>query len=308
MGEGPHVPSQLDLRLSRRSLLLAAMGGAAVAALPRTPGAAAAPRPVPWWPPIVPRTEWDGGACRPTEAPDVGPPVQRVVVHHTAIFRSYAPGEAAAAIRQMCINHIRNRGFSDIAYHLLIDRYGVIYQGRAGSILAPIVGAHAQGFNFGSVGIALIGNFEKDEMPESMRVSLVRAIAWLSELHGFDPAAVTPHTSTGGSSSLVPEGMTVKLPGIIPHGRLAPTDCPGTHVARYVNSGRLLEHVLRELERRPEPAPSPTATAPPAPGPVSEAEPTAPPPEPGGGPTEEGTGPVEQVIERIVKRLIRPRS
>lgn len=252
----------------------------------------------------MPRSEWDGGVCKPTEAPDVGPPVQRVYVHHTAIFPRYAPGEAVGAIRQMCLNHIQQRGFSDIAYHLLIDRYGVIYQGRAGSILAPIVGAHAQGFNLGSVGVALIGNFQNDEMPEPMRVSLVRSIAWLSELHGFDPGAVTPHTSTGGRSSLVPEGTTVDLPGIVPHGRTAPSDCPGRHVERYINSGKLLEHVRRELDRRPEARASEkvtTAAAEPARRVTQELDDVV-------GDAPGSPGPVESVIDRIVQRLVPPRT
>lgn len=299
MGDDQDVPSQPGLRLTRRALLLAAMGGAAAAALPGS--AAAGPRAA-WWPPIVPRSEWDGGACKPTSAPDVGPPVQRVIVHHTAIFARYAPGEAAGAIRQMCINHIRNRGFSDIAYHLLIDRYGVIYQGRAGSILAPIVGAHAQGFNFGSVGVALIGNFHNDTLPEPTRVSLVRTIAWLSQLHGFDPAALTPHTSTGGPSSLVPEGITVQLPGIVPHGRLAPSDCPGRHVERYINTGRLLEHVRGELARHPLPGPSPSPTEAATGGAVGKVGRVR---DATGGAGDDGDpdGPVERVIDRIVDRL-----
>lgn len=305
MGDGPGTPPQLDLRLTRRSLLLAAMGGAAVAALPGS-ATASAPRPVPWWPPIVPRTEWDRGACKPTAAPDVGPPVQRVIVHHTAIFARYAPGEAPAAIRQMCINHVRDRGFSDIAYHLLIDRYGVIYQGRAGSLLAPIVGAHAQGFNLGSVGVALIGNFDGDEVPEPARASLARTIAWLSQLHDFDPAAVTPHVSTGGPKSLVAEGATVDLPGIVPHGRLAPSDCPGRNLARYVNSGKLLEHVRSELQRRPAPASESTAATAPvtekvrvAPGRVTE------PVREAGQDVDDG--PIGKVIDRLVGRLVPPR-
>lgn len=308
LGDGPGTQPSFDLRLTRRSLLLAAMGGAAVAALPGAAGSArAAPRAVPWWPPIVPRTEWDGGACQPTGAPDVGPPVQRVVVHHTAIFPRYAPGEAPAAIRQMCINHIRDRKFSDIAYHLLIDRYGVIYQGRAGSMLAPIVGAHAQGFNKGSVGVALIGNFSDEPIPDPMQKSLVRTIAWLSQLHGFDPGAVSPHTSTGGPSSLIEEGRTVALPGIIPHRRVAPSDCPGAHAARYVNSGKLLEDVRHEIARRPEaaiPAAEEVARsagrsdrAPVDPGRRGRA-----PADPG-----EGSRPVEKVVDRIVGRLVPPR-
>lgn len=330
MGDRLRTPSsEPRLHLSRRSLLIAAMGGVAASAVPR--GVGAATPSVPLWPPIVPRTEWSNGACKPTSAPDVGPPVRRVVVHHTAIFPRYAPGEAPGAIRQMCINHIRDRKFSDIAYHLLIDRYGVIYQGRAGSLLAPIVGAHAQGFNQGSVGVALIGDFDADPVPEPTRVSLVRVIAWLSELHGFDPGAITPHTSTGGAKSRVPEGDTVDLPGIIPHRRVAPTACPGGKLGKYVASGMLLKEVQLELGRRSEvtanaaraevAAPAPALAADELPGVPAAAEQAVSragePPRTAAekGPArardlvpEQARGPVERVIDGIVERLTSPRS
>lgn len=204
------------------------------------------------WPPIVPRTAWDpDGSCRPRQRPRLGPAVRRVVVHHTQIFRRYPAEDAAGLVHNLCESHVEERGFDDLGYHLIVDRFGAIYEGRAGGITRPVVGAHAQGFNQGTVGVALMGDFDVDEVPEPARRSLVRVVAWLTELHGFDPAAVSPHVSTGGANSRFGEGEVVDLPGLFAHTLVGTTSCPGRHLWEYVTTGRLLEDVRRELASRP---------------------------------------------------------
>ena len=56
-------------------------------------------------------------------------------------------------------------GYCDIAYNFLIDRYGQIYEGRAGGISKAVVAAHAGGFNTGSTGVALIGTYTRPQPP-----------------------------------------------------------------------------------------------------------------------------------------------
>lgn len=51
------------------------------------------------------------------------------------------------------------RGFSDIGYHYVIRRSGVIEVGR----LENVVGAHAEGHNFNSIGVCLVGGVEADD-------------------------------------------------------------------------------------------------------------------------------------------------
>lgn len=50
-------------------------------------------------------------------------------------------------------DHIKNRGFSDIGYHLVIQPDGQVDKGRP----LNVVGAHCEGHNTGSVGICLMG-------------------------------------------------------------------------------------------------------------------------------------------------------
>jgi hypothetical protein len=86
-----------------------------------------------------------------------------IVVHHSAI-----PDGGPSEIQAL---HMDARGFADVAYHFMIDSDGMIYEGRK----INVRGAHVQGFNTGSVGIVLLGNFN-DEEPTKAQLSSLRAL------------------------------------------------------------------------------------------------------------------------------------
>jgi len=86
-----------------------------------------------------------------------------IVIHHSATVYS-TPNE----IQDL---HMDGRGFADVAYHYLIDSDGIIYEGRE----INIRGAHVQGFNTGSVGIVLLGNFN-EQQPSQAQLSSLRVL------------------------------------------------------------------------------------------------------------------------------------
>lgn len=181
---------------------------------------------------VISRDAWDpAGECRPNVEPEYAEQVSVGVVHHTHIFPDYAPEEADDLIRAICLYHVGDRGFDDIAYNLLIDRYGVVYEGREGGVDRPVVGAHAAGFNDVSFGVAVVGDFQDNDVPQAAVDSLDRVLAWKFSMHGIDPHAAHEVVSTGGSTpglTAYPEGSTVTLPSIIGHRDTSSDSlCPG---------------------------------------------------------------------------------
>jgi hypothetical protein len=78
-----------------------------------------------------------------------------VVIHHSALDLSYGPLQ----VQEL---HQKQKGFADVGYHYLIDALGNIYEGRN----IQVRGAHTGGYNTGTVGVVLLGNFETIPVPD----------------------------------------------------------------------------------------------------------------------------------------------
>ena len=66
--------------------------------------------------------------------------------------------------RDPALPRARN-GWNDIGYNYLVDKYGRIFEGRGGGLIQNVIGAHAQGFNTGSVGVAVLGTYDSAASP-----------------------------------------------------------------------------------------------------------------------------------------------
>jgi hypothetical protein len=178
-------------------------------------------------PAIQPRSAWDpGNACPPRTAPQYGD-VQVAFIHHTVSLNDYTAADVPSIILGICRFHRNSNGWNDIGYNFLVDKFGTLWEGRAGGIDQPVVGAQAQGFNSQSTGIANIGTF--DDIPETDAAmnSMAQLIRWKLPLTGAPTAGSTSLVSAGGSDNRYPAGTRVTLDRVSGHRDVDATDCPG---------------------------------------------------------------------------------
>ncbi|MEW1660259.1 N-acetylmuramoyl-L-alanine amidase [Streptomyces sp. NPDC093707] len=151
--------------------------------------------------------------------------VRAAFVHHSGTGNNYTCAEAPSVIRAMYRFHVLSSHWRDIGYNFLIDRCGTVYEGRAGGVAKPVLGAHTLGFNNDSTGIALLGTFEETAPPRAAVTALARLTAWKLGLHGADPLGRASMTSTGGDR--YPKGTVVRQRVISGHRDGVKTECPG---------------------------------------------------------------------------------
>src|SRR5205814_3514016 len=100
--------------------------------------------------------------------------LQLAVVHHTVNVNNYTAAQSAAIVRGIEVYHVKGNGWNDIGYNFLVDKYGQVFEGRYGGVDQNVVGAHSQGFNTGSVGVAVIGTYNSSAISAAAKSSLER--------------------------------------------------------------------------------------------------------------------------------------
>ncbi|MFI5974693.1 peptidoglycan recognition protein [Streptomyces sp. NPDC051452] len=194
-------------------------------AVPARPSAPAyrAPRP-----PIVPRSAWLEPATGRTQPPPrYDDRVVAVFVHHTDSPNGYDCADAPGIIRRLYAGQTHDRGWDDIGYNFLVDRCGTLYEGRAGGVDRAVTGAHAQGFNHRTVGVAAIGTFTAGvPVPVAMTDAVAALAAWKLGLAGVDPRSRVRLVSSNGLSRYK-AGTGATLPAVSGHDQGFMTSCPG---------------------------------------------------------------------------------
>ncbi len=110
-------------------------------------------------------------------------------VHHTVNANDYRPRDVPGILRGIYAYHTRSKGWSDIGYNFLVDRFGRIWEGRAGGVDRPVVGAHTLGYNDYSFAMSAIGNFETARPSSAMLQAYGSLFGWKLSLHGVGAAA-----------------------------------------------------------------------------------------------------------------------
>ena len=174
-------------------------------------------------PRIVSRRAWGANPSlrSPCDPPRRARTVQMVFVHHTAGSNNYTRRESPSIVRSIYAYHTQGQGWCDIGYNFLVDRFGTVYEGRAGGINTPVRGAHAGDYNVKTVGISLMGNFQKVRPSRAMKRALTRLVAWkLSSYYRY------PKTSTR-----IAGHRFEKISG---HRDAMSTACPGRYAYAFL--------------------------------------------------------------------------
>ncbi len=109
-------------------------------------------------------------------------------VHHTVNANDYTRGQVPSIIRGIYAYHVQSRGWSDIGYNFLIDRFGRIWEGRYGGVDRPVVGAHTLGYNDDAFAASAIGNYETARPSRATIRAYAALFAWKLSLHGVNAA------------------------------------------------------------------------------------------------------------------------
>ncbi len=181
---------------------------------------------------IMPREVWA------TDRPPLGPlppeEVRFLLVHHTVTRNDYTEDAVPSLLRGFYDHHTGNKGWNDIAYNFVIDRFGGIWETRAGSLAGPVAG-DATGGNQGFTQLcAIIGDFTEVMPSDESIESLSLLLASLAVLYDVDTTPGAEITFTSRGSNRWPAGEEVTTASVSGHRDMSQTACPGDTFYPYV--------------------------------------------------------------------------
>ncbi len=174
-------------------------------------------------PVVITREQW--GARPAACASDIAAGLVSAVVHHTAGNDYGTVAEAIAQIKGDQRYHIEDRGWCDLGYNFVVDKWGNIYEGRDDSLTKPIIGAHTGGANTGQVGVAMLGTYTSVTPSDATQAAVAQIIGWRLGAYHVDPMGT--RTYIGATGSKFPVGSTQTLPVVAGHRDYGATECPG---------------------------------------------------------------------------------
>jgi hypothetical protein len=178
-------------------------------------------------PRIITRDQWGADPRLMNCTPLVADFLNMAFVHHTAGSNSYTQAQADDVVRGIYAYHTNGRGWCDIGYNFLVDRFGDVFEGRSGGVTNDVIGAAQAGFNTGAFSVSVMGNFDQVRPPAPAVRALERLLAWRLDVGHVNPSTRTVMISGGGRTTRYPAGTKVKLRTISGHRDTGLTACPG---------------------------------------------------------------------------------
>lgn len=250
--DGIDISEQLTAHLittseSRSDVRLASSGGGTGISriLPATvtPGTGA--------PTFITREEWNADTVDSSRL-SYAKELKAICIHHTGGSNTYTAAQSPQVVRGMFTYHTKTLGWADLGYNVVVDKYGQIFEGRAGGLHRNVAGAHARGFNTGSCGISVMGDYMDIPVPTAALNAIATVAAWklastfTQDVYGTETWTVT--------TSNVKRSGTFSMPHLFAHRDVNYTDCPGdTYYGQLPELRSLVQQKLNGFkERYPE--------------------------------------------------------
>jgi uncharacterized protein with LGFP repeats len=172
----------------------------------------------------------------------------------------YTAEQVPAMLLSICRYHRNSNGWSDMGYNFLVDKYGRLWEGRAGGVDKAVVGAHTAGMNTQAFAVSNIGDHSTLPAGEPAMEAMTRLIRWKLPLHGQPTTGTVTVVSNGGGGSHFEPGEEATLERVSGHRDANATACPGQ--ALYDQLPLLRERVAG-APVAPRPAPAVSMSRPP---------------------------------------------
>jgi hypothetical protein len=190
-------------------------------------------------PPIVTRAEWGADESLRDKRLENSDTFKVAFVHHTAGSNNYTPSESPAVVRGLYSYYVNTLKYADMGYNFLVDKYGTIYEGRAGSITKPVRSAASGGFNTNTLAVVAMGNFESAPASDALVRGISKVLAYRLSRYHRDPFGRKQLTAEVGSSKYS-AGTKVSFKVISGHRDSQLTACPGGNLYRELPAIRRL--------------------------------------------------------------------
>ena len=170
--------------------------------------------------------------------------VQKFIVHHTVT--DDGGSNVAATIRSIYYFHAVTRGWGDIGYNYLVDKFGNIWTGRQGG--DNVIAGHAYGWNNGSIGVAALGDYSSAQPTSNLQNAIASIIAMKGAQFGIQPFGSDTFTHQEQASDGSWVNVTNNPPNIQGHRDAnyilnqhgGQTACPGNGIYNMLNGLRTL--------------------------------------------------------------------
>ncbi len=199
-------------------------------------------------PTFITRKEWNAGSVNSSRL-SYAKEIKAICIHHTGGSNNYSKAQSPQIVRGMFAYHHDTLGWADLGYNIVVDKYGQIFEGRSGGLHRNVAGAHARGFNTGSCGISVMGDYMDIPVPTAALNAIATAAAWklgsafIQDVYGSEEWTVT--------ISRVKRTGTFSMPHVFAHRDVNYTDCPGdTYYGQLPALRSLVQQKLTDFKSR----------------------------------------------------------